>query len=307
MKKVLTILLVITLVATFLVGCGETTQPNDNEITYEDGVYFAQEADFAGSGYKYFVVLTVDGGKITDAYWGGTNVQPNDNKRTASENGTYGMVAYGGAKADWYKQAKAAEAWLIENQDPALFDDLYTDEEGHTDALKVDAETTVSIHVSEFFNLAKEALAASLIAKGTYITPADYVATSDIPASEESQWWNYRSEFVVVNGTIVDANFNAIFGGEFNDDNAKYFKTDRDGNPDSTKPSSKVELGENYGMVAYAGAQAEWFEQAATAGAYVVENQGFDVNIDETGHSDTIAGVTITITAFEKLFNEALK
>ena len=51
------------------------------------------------------------------------------------------MVTYAGAKSQWYEQAKACEDWLIKNQDPAAFDKLLSDAEGHTTALTTTAET----------------------------------------------------------------------------------------------------------------------------------------------------------------------
>lgn len=287
-------MLTVTLVASFAIGCStkkeETTgtTPVANENVYKDGVYFAQEDVFAeGSGYKYFVVLTVAGGKITDADWGGTNVQPLGNKRTLSEAGKYGM--------DWHSQAVAAEKWLIENQDPTKM--TYTDDEGHTDALKTDAGTAVSIHVVEFFDLAKKALAGEPVVKGTYTTPADYVANSKLPADDKG--WEYRADFIVVNGTILSTNFNSVFTGELTDETKTYFGVDADGKPDATKPLSKLQLKEAYGM--------PWYQHAEKADAFVVKNQGFAVEYkDEEGHSDSIAGVTIHINEFEELFKAAL-
>ncbi|MFZ7121302.1 MAG: hypothetical protein ACOWWH_10160 [Eubacteriaceae bacterium] len=296
MKKFLVVLLTIALVATFAVGCNSSST-SDDPVTYTDGVYFAQEDVFAaGSGYKYFVVVTVADGQVTDAYWGGTNVQPNGNKRTASEEGTYGMVAYGSAAADWYKQAEAAEAWLVENQDPAKFEEFYTDDAGHTEELTTDDGTQVSIHVIEFFELAKAALAGEPVAEGTYTTPDDYVATAALPVDGD---WEYKGEFVVVNGTVVSSNLNAIFAGELTDDTAKYYATDAEGNADDTAPLSKKELGEAYGM--------DWAGNAEKADAFVVESQGFAVEYsDDEGHTDSIAGVSIHVSEFEELFKSAL-
>ncbi len=304
MKKLLMFLLIISMVGAFaLTGCGSSEpaaaedEGQEKSTGYADGIYFAQEDEFAGSGYKYFVVLTVEGGSITDAYWGGTNIVPQGNKRTASEQGNYPMVAAGGAAADWHVQAEAAETWLIENQDPAAFEEFYTDEEGHTDALKTDDGTQVSIHVIEFFSLAEKALASDPVPAGEYDTPEDYVATAELPIGDKG--WSYKGEFIVVNGTIVDALFNAAFEGEFNEETAGYFKTDADGNPDPESPSSKLELKEAYGM--------PWHVQANAAADYVVENQGFAVNyIDDEGHTDSISGVSIHVIEFEELFNKAL-
>ncbi|MPW26899.1 hypothetical protein GC105_14025 [Alkalibaculum sp. M08DMB] len=286
MKKIILLLLSLTLIASFAIGCasGGSDEPTSGEgVTYKDGVYYAEEETFAdGNGYKYFVVVTVADGKISDAEWGGTNVQVLGNKKTLSEEGKYGM--------EWHPQAEAAEAWLIENQDPAAFDELYTTDEGHTDALKTDAGTSVSIHVVEFFDLAKKALASEPVAEGAYTTPSDFVATATLPLEEEDVW-EYRADFTVVNGTIVASNFNSVFVGEKSDDTEKYF--------DGDKALSKKELGVDYGM--------DWASNAEKSDAFLLETQGFTVNyIDDKGHTDTIAGVSIHVNEFEDLFNSAL-
>jgi len=294
MKKTLLVLLTLTLVALFAVGCTtKDVEPTDTEATgtedsYKDGVYFAQEDVFSEeTGYKYFVVVTVADGEITDADWGGTNVQPLGNKKTLSQDGKYGM--------EWHTQADAAEKWLIENQDPTKM--TYTDDEGHTDVLTTDAGTAVSIHVVEFYELAKKALDSEPVAEGTYTTPADYVAMSELSADEKG--WEYKADFIVANGTIVSTNFNSVFTGELTDETTKYFGVDEDGKPDATNALSKVELEEDYGMA--------WHEQAAKANAFVVENQGLTVEYkDDEGHSDSIAGVSISINQFDELFKAAL-
>ena len=315
MKKLLVLLLSVFLVGSFVVAC--TTEDkssqapaapeekgSDKDATLQDGVYFAEEDAFAeSSGYKYFVVIKVENGKIIDADWGGTNIQSTGNKTTLSKNGEYGMEAVAKAGA-WHDQAAAAEKWLIENQDPSKI--TYTDDEGHTDALKTDAGSTVTIHVTEFFQLAKKALEADPVAEGRYTTPEDYVVTATIPVDkadpeyDPTNAWEYRLDLIIVNGTIMDSNLNAVFDGEFSDKTAKFYKQDKDGNPDENAPLGKVELGTGYGM--------DWKGNAEKIDAFVIENQGFEVNYtDDKGHTDTITGVSIHVNEFEELFKSATK
>lgn len=122
---------------------------------YKDGTYHAEQAEFdAKSGWKYTADITVLNGKIIAADWNGVHKDGGDDKDTVSESGAYGLVAKGGAQAEWHEQALLAEQYLIEKQDPAAI--TYTDDEGHTDAI-----SGVSIHVVEFFELAAEALASA--------------------------------------------------------------------------------------------------------------------------------------------------
>lgn len=163
MKKLLSLGLALIVSVGMLVGCRSGQEPTSNETSqeenkateeakYEDGIYFAQEDGFSEkSGWKYMVTLKVEDGKIVEAEWNGANKEAGRDKITLSEAGEYGMVENGGAQARWHEQAAKAEAYLIEKQDPTAIE--YTDEEGHTDAI-----SGVSIHVSEFFNLAEKAL-----------------------------------------------------------------------------------------------------------------------------------------------------
>ena len=314
MRKVAILIMVVALMTFFFVGCANNTSAGESSTvpseatestdagsssgdasgaTYEDGVYYAR-ADISDS-WTYFVVITVDGGAITDAYWGGTNFVPQGDKRVLSENHEYGMVENGGAQSYWYEQAEAAEAWLIENQDPAAFD-AYTDEEGHTDALKTDGGATVSVHVSDFFTLAAQALASDPIPAGNY--GETRVVTEKGEPSDNG--WQDLAEFIVVNGTIVACDYDAIYTKELvtegGDANAQYF--DENGNP-----LSKDQLKEVYGMAA-AGSDLEWYQQAELLENYIVENQDIYPLTDD-GHADGVSGVSIHANGLVALFNEA--
>lgn len=301
MKKLVSIFIVLAVLlsasAVFANG-----QQEGGAAAYTDGVYFAQEDAFAGSGYKYFVVVTVSGGKITDAYWGGTNVQPNGDKRKMSENKQYGMVKFGKAASYWYEQAEAAEKWLIANQNPAAME--YTDDHGHTDMLKTDGGAGVSIHVIEFYSLVEKALSGTAVPAGSF-KANDYVVKVKMPAGNTG--WATAADFIVANGTIVDVNYNSVYSNKPSEDgkNAAYFGKDSDGKVDATKPLSKDQIGEVYGMKK-AGSQFEWNEQAAKVEDYILKNQAiFAANAD--GKTDAIAGVSVHVNEFIEIFNKAFK
>jgi len=118
---------------------------------YEDGVYYAEAAEFASSGWKGTVDLTVYNGRIMAVNWSAVNEAGQD-KKEASINGDYGMVAKGGAQAEWHEQAYAAEAFLLETQDPAA---ITYNADGYTDAI-----SGVSVHVNDFVELVEKALEA---------------------------------------------------------------------------------------------------------------------------------------------------
>ena len=72
---------------------------------------------------------------------------------------------------------------------------------------------------------------------------------------------------------------------------------------------TKMELGDDYGMVAYGNAMAEWYDQAKAFESYVVgktaaEVEGLETVVNETGHNVStdealLAGCTMDITAFK--------
>jgi len=288
-KRILLVVMALMLAVSMLVGC--------SAAKYKDGVYFAQGE--TSNNWRPYVVVTVEKGKIVDAIWSATNTVPQGDKVAISENGGYGMVAYGAAKSEWHEQAKAAEDWLVKNQDPAKFDSLYTDEEGHTAALTTDTGASVSIHVSEFFKLAAQALASEPVPAGQY--GETRVVTAKGEPSDKG--WQDLAEFIVVNGTIVDANYDALYTNAYvaegDGANGQYFLVDGD----KATAQSKDQIKEGYGMTA-AGSTLEWYQQAELLEQYVVDNQAmFSVNAD--GYADGVAGVSVHAIGFYSLFNQA--
>jgi major membrane immunogen (membrane-anchored lipoprotein) len=245
---------------------------------YADGHYFAEEEGYSGSGWKYFVDMTVINGYIAAVNWNGANVSAGPLKKAVSKAGDYGMVARGGAIAEWDVQAEAAEAYLLKTQDPSAVN--YTSEDGHTDDI-----AGVTIHVVEFFSLVEQALAAGPQEIGPY---ADGFYHAE-EAQFGSSGWKYVVDLTVNNGRIVTASWNGAH---------------KDSGTDKKTRSASGE----YGMVARGGAIAEWDVQAKAAEAYLLETQDPSaVNYtSEDGHTDDIAGVTIHVVEFFSLVEQAL-
>jgi major membrane immunogen (membrane-anchored lipoprotein) len=187
------------------------------------------------------------------------------------------MVKFGSAQADWAVQAAKAEAYLISTQDPAKVS--YKDSEGHTDDI-----AGVSVHVSAFFNLAAKALAAGPVGRGSLADGA-YFAIDEAYGS--SGWKEYVS-LTVLNGRIAGANWSGV--NKANEDKKAYDKAGK------------------YNMVKFGNAQADWYLQAEKAEAYLIANQDF-ANLsykDAEGHTDDITGVSVHVSSFAKLVEEAI-
>lgn len=106
----------------------------------------------------------------------------------------------------------------------------------------------------------------------------------------EHTGWKYMVTLLVEDGEIVEAEWNGAHTAAGND------------------KITRSESGE-YGMVENGGAQAPWYEQAAKAEKFLLENQDPTAITysDDEGHTDAISGVTIHVVEFFDLAEKALK
>jgi major membrane immunogen (membrane-anchored lipoprotein) len=187
------------------------------------------------------------------------------------------MVKFGGAQAEWYEQAAKAEAYLLETQD--LEGITYKDDEGHTDDI-----AGVSIHVNAFYDLAKEALAAGPNEIGPF-QDGSYYASDETFSS--SGWKGYVS-LLVNNGNIESVYWSGV---------------DKDG-----RDKKQVAAEGGYGMIAHSEIGKGWHEQAAAVEAYLLSTQDpTQISYkDDGGHTDDIAGATMSVSNFYALVEQAL-
>lgn len=253
------------------------TNGHSAEGKYADGTYYAEDDHFSEkSGWKSVVVIQVKDGKIVDVNWTAASKDGGPDKKTASKEGTYGMVAHGGAQAEWHEQAEIMENYLIEKQDPQA---LEVNADG-----TIDAVSGVSITVNDFQTLAAKALAAGPSEPGPYKDGA-YSAEADTFA--EKSGWKETVDLTVIHGKIVAVNWNAVH---------------KDGGDDKKTSSMNGE----YGMKA-GGAQSEWHEQAAIAEAYLLEKQDLAAfKVKDDGKTDAVSGVSVSVNGFTSLVEKAL-
>ncbi len=117
---------------------------------YKDGTYHAEEAEFSENGWKEMIDVTVISGYITAVNWDPKNTE-GESKKALSEDGTYGMVAKGGAQSEWHEQAALVEEDIVENQDLGGYE--ASDDEG-----SIDSVAGVSIHVMQIIELLKDVI-----------------------------------------------------------------------------------------------------------------------------------------------------
>ena len=285
MKK-LAVMGIIMFAAFALISCGqeeepaaaqapaeEAVEPAAAPSEFEDGMYFAQEDEFSGSGWKYVVSFEIENGEFVWADWNGVHRDSGPDKKTLDRMGLYGMVARGGALAEWYEQAELVESYLLETQDPA--------EIPYGDDGKTDAVSGVTITISSFVELTQQALAEGPVGRGPYEDGLYFAA------QRPDGRWTYTLAMNVISGYIAGVNWSG-----FNEDGQDKKAVDRAG---------------EYQMVARGGAQAEWYEQAELVEAYLLETQDpADIPYGDDGKTDAVSGVTITISSFAELAEKAL-
>ena len=245
----------------------------------KDGLYFAQQDTYASSGWKEQVVLDVKDGKIVKATWNGVSKLGVADKKTVAAAGGYGMVKASKLKKEWNEQAAVVEAFLVQTQNVNF--SKFTNAAGNTDAI-----TGASMTVKDFFAVAKKALAAGPVAKGSYAKDGWYFASA---ADFDKTGWKDNALVTVVNGTIVDAVWNGV--------------------PKDNKKKSKLVESEagGYGMEK-AAKQGAWHLQAARSVEALLKAQDpTKIALKKDGKPDAVTGVSMTVSGFYVLAAEALK
>ena len=244
----------------------------------KDGVYFAQGANYSGSGWKEQVILEVSKGKLVKATWNGvSNIAGAADKKSYAAAGKYGMGKVSKIKAEWDAQTKAVEDFLLKTQDVNF--------SKFNSSGKSDAITGATLTVSEFFSLAKKALSSAPVAKGGFKDGWYYAEQKDF---DKSSGWKDTALVTVVNGSIVDVIWNGIY-------------------KDNTKKSKILEaVSGRYGM-AKAAKKGEWNVQAnAVEAAIVKAGDPSKIALKADGTSDAVSGASIHLTVVG-LAIEALK
>ena len=225
----------------------------------------------------------------------------------------YGMVAYGGAKAEWNVQAAALAKFAIGKTVKQLREGA-VDETGKAPAGS-DLASSATIYLGGYVSAIETAVtkATNLGAKsGDTLKMATITAiNSSASATAEKAGTTQLDATVtaltlkdgVITSCAIDAvqakvNFDAT--GKVTSDLTASFKT-------------KNELGKDYGMVAWGQAKFEWNEQAASFAKYVTgktaaQVAGIAVNEKTVPtEADLVTSVTIAIGDFKALIDKAAK
>ena len=223
----------------------------------------------------------------------------------------YGMVAWGGAVAEWYQQADALAQFAIGKTVEELKSGAI-DETGKAPAGS-DLATTATIYLGGYV-AAIEAAAANAQNLGAQAGDELKLAViSDVADSKSADAENAGLAQLYTSVAALTMNGDVITSCLLDAVQAKVeFDATGTITTDLTAPiQTKNQLGENYGMVAWGGAIAEWNEQAASFAAYITgktpaDVAGIAVN-EKTAPTDAdlATSVTIKIGTFMDLIAKA--
>lgn len=351
MKKIIAMLLFLSLATGIFAGCAGTTvvinnctcpgdhdtpatQPATNSgaegalktgLAIVTGIAKSENAKAADYDVTLVAVLVDDKGVIADCIIDsiGTKVEfdatgtitSDLTAKIATKNelgDNYGMVAYGGAKYEWYQQAQAladfATGKTVEELKNGAIDETGKAPEGS------DLASSATIYLGGYVSAIEAAVAnayhAGAQAGDTLKLAAIPSLGSSVSATAEKAGTAQLDCDVTAltekNGKITSCVIDAL--------QAKVsFDTTGTITTDLTAPvQTKTQLGENYGMVAWGGAKLEWYEQAASFSKYVIDKTaaevaGIAVTDGKPSDADLSASVTIAIGGFQALIAKAMQ
>lgn len=222
----------------------------------------------------------------------------------------YGMKAYAGSKYEWNEQVAALATYAVGKTVEELKSGA-VDETGH--AADADLASTATIYLGGYVSAIEAAVnnaqhlgassgdklvLASLNSVGSSKNPeGDKAGTAQLDADVTA---------VTMNGGVITSCYIDSVQAKVSFDTTGTITTDL-----SAPILTKNEMGEGYGLKAYAGSKYEWNEQAAAFAAYVTgktaeEVAGIAVN-EKTAPADAdlAASVTISIAGFQALIAKA--
>ena len=223
----------------------------------------------------------------------------------------YGMVAWGGAVAEWDAQAAAVAAACVGKHYGEL-QGVVVSESGYAPE-GTDLATSATIYIGGYVK-AIELAAATAQHLGAQtgdtlklaISNAIDSSASATAEKEGTAQLDCTAAAVTMSGETITSCYIDAVQAKVNFDTTGAVTTDV-----NTVPSTKNQLGEQYGMVAWGGAIAEWDAQAASFASYVTGKTAAEVAgiaVDESTHptdADLATSVTIAIGGFQALIAKA--
>ena len=223
----------------------------------------------------------------------------------------YGMVAWGGAVAEWDAQAAALASFAIGKTAEELRSGA-VDATGYAPA-GTDLATSATIYLGGYVSAIEAAVANAQHLGAQAGDTLKMACTTGIGSSTSADAETAGNAQLDVDVAVVTMNGDTITSCAIDSVQAKVaFDASGVVTTDLTAPvQTKNQLGPDYGMVAWAGAVAEWNEQAASFAAYVTGKTAAEVAgiaVDEGTkpmEADLATSVTIAIGGFQALIAKA--
>ena len=202
----------------------------------------------------------------------------------------YGMVAYGNAIAEWDAQAKAFEEYVVgkTGEEVAAIETVENDH-GYSVAADEALYASCTIQITDFKDAVVKACGdvntMSFTSDGTFtlgLAAKTSAAESTDPTADADGVVKMYTEF---GAAVVGADGKIL--AAVNDATQPNISFDEDGEITETAfKGTKMELGDDYGMVAYGNAIAEWDAQSQAFSQYVVGKTAAEVAAIETTEND---------------------
>lgn len=330
MKRILAISLALLAAAAFIFGAvliyKSIETGKDATVEYQLGMgtvasASAKGSDSAKSTVTTAAVITDADGKIVSCVLdcGDFSISYDDAKAgtsgaylTKNELGdSYNMVTYGGAIAEWYKQAESFCEY-VKGLDLEAVKALKLDDS--TKATDADLLAGCTIAIGDF----KEALVKALEDKGAVKFESDKAPELSF-AMMNADTLGAEGE----DGTVSVKMTTSLFAAATLEGKVLAAVTDvadaelaygKDGKVAKSEfKGTKRELGDDYNMVTYGGAKHEWYVQAENFCKFIVGKTASEVasiKMDDAGKAqdaDLVAGCTIAIGDLIKVAEKALK
>ena len=223
----------------------------------------------------------------------------------------YGMVAWGGAIAEWDAQAAALANYAVGKTVEQLRSGA-VNEAGY--AADADLATQATIHLGGYVDCIEQAVAN---AQHLGAQAGDELRLAVMPSLGKSQSAGAENAglaqldmdavaLTLRDGVITSCYLDSL-QAKVNFDATGAITTDL-----TVPVLTKNALGESYGMVAWGGAIAEWNVQAASLAAYVTgktpaEVEGIAISEGYAAEADLATSVTIAISGYQALILKAAK
>ncbi len=315
--RVFAVLLTALMLSTvLLVGCGSKEEPLQLGVGVYSAFSGSGDADGETLGYdqvtETVAAVLLDGnGKIVSCVLDSIDLKAQFNEAgeyvtpgefpTKHEIGdNYGMVAYGGAKLEWYKQADAFASVVIGKTADEVKALVVNKKQGNDEVIAAGCTIAVADFVDAIVKACNSAApsnatAADALQLGVYTEWEGKNANEDVNGYLELTT-NFAA--TTVNGGVVTAAAIDAISVKFGFDLSGASTTDV-----AAQLLTKGEQGDGYNMVAYGGAKLEWYKQAeAFAGACVGKSAAEISALVVDGYKGTeevqTAGCTIAVNGF---------